>query len=811
MSNYNQSEKFIEKVARFIVEKRKAIYLIFIIAIIFCANSISKVQINSDLSKYLPEGTETKVGLEIMESEFTTYASAQIMISNITYECANQFAEDIKSMSGVMLVSFDNTEDHYVNSSALIIVSFKGVLDDPVVEKTMEQIKDALADYDVYYNTEIGNDFSKTLASEMVVIMLMAVLVIIAVLIFTSNSYLELVVFFMVFAVAGVLNMGTNYLLGEISFVTNAIAIILQLALAIDYAIILCHRYMEERDHYDSKEAIIRALSKAIVEISSSSLTTISGLLALTTMQFRIGFDMGIVLIKGIFCSLITVFLLMPGLLLMFNRGIEKTRHKNFVPKISIWGKFIVKTKYIITPLFIVALVVALFLSNKCDYVFSNRFIDTNNPSVSRVAQDKIIDTFGAKNTIALLVPIGDYESEKAIINKVSELPEIVSALGLANIEIDDTHVLTDKLTPRQFAELADVDIELSRLLYRAYGFSIEEYGAVFQSVDDYSAPLLKVFLFLCDQRDAGIITLTAEQNQKVDELSDKLKDALVQLEGEEWSRMVFMADVPDESEETYALLDAIRSIAQPYYDKDVVIASNPTLSLDQKNSFINDNKKISILTALFVMVILLFTFKSVGLPFMLILTIQGSIFINFSFPYITDTNLFFLSFLIVSAIQMGATIDYAILITNRYQTLKATMNRDEAVIEALNQSFPTVFTSGSILTIAGYLIGSMTTEPIIGSIGLALGRGTLISIILVMTALPQILNIGDTLIEKSALTLRLKKRQRVSLDEMRMDGYVKGEVTGYIDGQFKGVIRGSIHAAIESKSHESEGDCDDA
>lgn len=804
MSN-NQSEKFIEKVARFIVEKRKAFYLIFIIAIIFCGSSVSKVLINSDLSKYLPEGTETKVGLQIMEDEFTTYASSQIMISNITYERANQFAESFKDIDGVMIVSFDSSEDHYVDSSALIIVSFKGVIDDPVVEGAMEEIKDHLKEYDVYYNTEVGNDFSETLKSEMVIIMVVAVLVIVAVLIFTSNSYLEIVVFFIVFGVAGVLNMGTNYLLGEISFVTNAIAIILQLALAIDYAIILCHRYMEELQTNNAKDAIIKALSKAIIEISSSSLTTISGLLALTTMQFRIGLDMGVVLIKGICCSLITVFLLMPGLLLMFNRGIEKTRHKNFVPKITIWGKLIVKTKYILTPAFIVILVIALFLSNKCDYVFSNRFIDTNNPSVSRIAQDKIIDTFGAKNTIALIVPIGDYESEKQIISKVSELPQIVSSLGLANVEIDDTHVLTDKFTPRQFSELADVDIELARLLYRAYGLSNEEYGAVFQNVDDYSAPLIKIFLFLVEQRDSGIIALTTEQNEKLDDLNSTLQDALVQLEGEKWSRLIFMADVPDESEETYQLLDSIRNIAQPYYDKDVVIASNPTLSLDQKNSFVNDNKKISILTALFVMIILLFTFKSVGLPFMLILTIQGSIFINFSFPYLTETNLFFLSFLIVSAIQMGATIDYAILITNRYQTLKTSMNRDMAVIEALNQSFPTVFTSGSILTIAGYLISSMTTEPIIGSIGLALGRGTLISIILVMTALPQILNIGDTIIEKTALTLKLNKRQRVNLDEMKMDGYVKGNVTGYIDGQFKGVIRGNINAAIESKPQESE------
>ncbi|MEG0035299.1 MAG: MMPL family transporter [Oscillospiraceae bacterium] len=799
MENEKHSPTFMEKVAAFIIDKRKAFYLVFLISVVFCVISIPKVKINNDLSVYLPAGTETRQGLEIMAKEFTTYANAQVMVSNITYEKALSFANSFARLKGVMSVTFDNTPSHYVNSSALIMVSFAGEASNPKVVSAMSEIKSALEGYDVSYNSEVGNDFSKSLASEMAVILGVAVLVIIAVLLITSKSYLELLIFFIVFAVAGILNMGTNFFFGEISFVTNAIAIILQLALAVDYAIILCHRYMEERTACSARDACIKALSKAIVEISSSSLTTIAGLLALTTMQFRIGFDMGIVLIKGIFCSLITVFLLMPGLIMMLNRGIERTRHRSFVPSVAVWGRFIVKTRYVLMPIFIVVLIGGVFLSNKCDYVFSMNGIDTKHPSEARIAQDKIADTFGTKNTIALVVPLGDYESEKAIIKKVSELPEIVGALGLANVEVDDTHVLTDKLTPRQFAELADIDIELSRLLYRAYGLASKEYSAVFQDVDDYSAPLIKVFRFLVEQRDAGVVGLTDEQNEKIDTLNATLSDALVQLEGETRSRIVFTADVPDEGEATVALLEKIKSLAQPYYHEDVLIVSNATLALDLNRSFTHDNLKISILTALFVMVILLFTFKSIGLPFMLILTIQGSIFINFSFPYLTNTNLFFLSYLIVSAIQMGATIDYAILITNRYQTLKSEMDRKSAIITGIDQSFPTIFTSGTILTVAGYLIAMLSTEPIINSIGLALGRGTLISIILVLTVLPQILYVGDTIIQKSALTLHINHIQRVHTDEMRMDGHVRGTVSGYIDGEFKGVIRGSINAAVES------------
>ena len=205
----------------------------------------------------------------------------------------------------------------------------------------------------------------------------------------------------------------------------------------------------------------------------------------------------------------------------------------------------------------------------------------------------------------------------------------------------------------------------------------------------------------------------------------------------------------------------------------------------------------------LFVVVILLFTFKSAGLPILLVLTIQGSIWINFSFPFLTGTNLFFMSYLIVSAIQMGATIDYAIVITNRYLQLKTVLDRRAAAVEALNQSFPTVLTSGSIMTVAGFLIGKLSTDTIISSIGDTLGRGTLTSIVLVMTVLPQLLVLGDALIERTAITLNRDRKQRFQNGTMRLDGHVRGHVSGFIDGEFKGVLHGSVDALIESKQQE--------
>ena len=401
-----------------------------------------------------------------------------------------------------------------------------------------------------------------------------------------------------------------------------------------------------------------------------------------------------------------------------------------------------------------------------------------------------------------MLVPKGDYDKEGRVLREVEALEPVTSATGLANIEVEDGRMLTDKMGPRQFAELAGIDIDLARLLYRAYGVSVEEYGAIFQDTDNYSAPLLDVFQFLLEQKDLGVVNLTGEQAEKVEDLQETLDDGLAQLQGNDWSRLVFVADVPEESEETFRLLDQIREITRKYYGEEAIIVGNSTNARDLQESFQQDNLKISVLTVVFVMVILLFTFQSAGLPVLLVLTIQGSIWINFSFPYLTHSPMYFLAYLIVSAIQMGATIDYAIVITNRYLELKTQMNRRDAVVETLNQSFPTILTSGSIMTVAGFLIYGISTDPTIGSLGLALGRGTLTSILLVMSVLPQILLLGDALIEKTAFTLSRGRKQRIDGGLFRVNGRIRGQVYGYVDGEINGMILGRVEAMINNHTN---------
>lgn len=789
-------------VATFIVNKRKAIEILFVLAIIYSVLCINKVQVNQDITSYLPADSETRQGLSIMDEQFMTYGSAKVMLANVTFNQADSLVDSLENVDGVKEVAFDDSSDHFKGTNALFDITFSGTSDEQVSKDALNSVKDILADYDVYVSTEVGSEESsaESLAKDMNIILVLAVVVIVAVLLLSTKAYLQIPVLLITFGVAAILNMGTNYWFGTISSITNSIAVVLQLALAIDYAIILCDRFMEEHETLDAEEAVKVALSKAIPEISSSSLTTISGMVAMMFMQFRLGYDMGIILVKAIILSLISVFFLMPGVLLIFAKGIDKTHHKCYVPKITIVGKFANKTKYIIPPLFIICLVFAFMKSNNCQYIYDTSSIVSAKKSESKIAQETIEETFGASNQLVVMVPKGDYESEHKVVKKLQNLDYVTSALALSNVSINDEYVLTDKLSPRQFSELVGIDREVVEVLYMAYAYNQEQYGPVVTGIDDYDVPIIDMFLFLYDQYKEGYVTLDSNLDEKLTTLYDTLHDAQLQLQGSDYSRLVLNISLPVEGQETYDALEEIRGIAAQYYSKDsVILVGNSTSDHDLESSFASDNIIISVLTALFVMIILFFTFQSAGLPVLLVLTIQGSIWINFAVPSIEGQTVFFIAYLIVSAIQMGATIDYAIVISNRYLQLKQQMPLKEAITETLNQSFPTIFTSGSILTCAGFLIGEIASDATVASIGVALGRGTLISIILVLFVLPQILLMGDIIIEKTALTMNIKRPQREVAGRVRVTGHVRGYVQGEIDADIQGTFQGQMKVSVDS------------
>lgn len=798
MKENSQDKNFMYKLAEFIVDKRNLFFLIYIIALVFCIFSRNWVKVENDVTKYLPESTETRQGLTVMNDQFVTYGTAQVLLANISYDRAQEAADMIDDINGVTSVTFDNTEDHYKGTSALLDVTFDGEEEDQISIDAMNEIKDKLTGYDVYYSTSVANDDSANLESEMQVVTAIAAVIIVVVLLLTSKSYAEVPVLLITFIAAALLNMGTNFLLGTISFISNSVTIVLQLALAIDYAIILCHRYTEERENLPAREATITALSKAIPEISSSSLTTVSGLLALAFMQFKIGEDLAVVLIKAIILSLLSVFTLMPGLIMVFSKWMDKTVHKNLIPSISAVGKFAIKTKYIIPPIFAAVIIVACVFANKCPYCFSTGSTSTPRKSESTIAQEKIDSTFGSRNMIALVVPAGNYEAEKNLLADLDACDEVKSTQGLANTEAMDGYMLTDSLTPREFSELVGLDYEVAQLLYSAYAINQENYGEVINSSSKYSVPLIDMFEFLLDEIDKGYVTLEGDLKDQMDDLSGQLDKALLQLKTDDYSRLVVYLNLPEEGDETFAFLDRVHEMMAKYYTDNYYVVGNSTSDYDLSSSFSRDNLVISILSALFVIIILLFTFKSAGLPVLLILVIQGSIWINFSFPYLMDSPLYFLGYLVVNSIQMGANIDYAIVISSRYDDLKKQLPIKEAIIETLNQAFPTIITSGSILAAAGILISFLSTNGVISAIGTCLGRGTIISIILVMGVLPQILYLGDVIIEKTRFSINTDNLIQNTGGTMVINGRMRGYVSGIIDAEIHGVIKGEVKGQID-------------
>ena len=824
MKRETEKPSFFQRLATVIVDKRNLIFFLYACALIFCLFSRNWVSVCNDITEYLPETTETRRGLTLMEDEFTTFGTARVMVSHVTYEIAADLAAQMEQIDGVTSAAFGgsnaggDTEDsepetpediaaYFKGADALISVTFDGEESDAISIAALSAIRELLEPYDYYIDSAVGSSQADSLASEMGIILAVAAVIIVLVLLLTSRSYAEIPVLLITFIAAALLNLGTNFIFEEISFVSNSVTVVLQLALAIDYAIIMLHRFLEEREHAEERTACIAAVAAAIPAISASSLTTISGLAAMMFMQFRIGFDMGIVLIKAILFSMLSVFTLMPGLLMLFSKAMAKTQHRSFIPQIDRWGKLSLKLRYVGVPLFAVAVAAGFLLSNQCPYVYGYSQIKTARQNETQIAEEKVNDTFGAQNVMALIVPKGDYASEKALLARLETYDQVDYAMGLSNVEVMDGYMLTDTLTPRQFAEMTDLDYALVKLVYTAYAAEGEEYGRIVGGVEDYAVPLMDMFFFVYDKAEEGYVSLDEEQKADLDDLYEQLTDAQAQLLGENYTRMLVSLNLPEEGQETFDFLQVIHQEAERYYDPDqVYLIGDSTSDYDLSVSFAGDNIMISVLSVVFVIIVLLFTFQSVGLPLLLILVIQGSIWINFSFPGVTQQPIFFMSYLVVTSIQMGANIDYAIVISSWYNELKATMPRREAIVQALNLSFPTVLTSGSILSAAGFLIARITTEPAIVGIGACLCRGTLISMFLVMFILPQILYLGDTIVEKTRFNIKVPEVSRAQASGIvYVNGRVRGRVSGTVDANIHGIIRGDVSGILETGSYQTE------
>ena len=666
-----------------LVNHRKTMVMIFTMVFVVCLLLGNLVKVNYDINDYLPESSPSTVSLELMQEEFDGgIPNARIMISDVTIPEALEYKEKLEAVDGVTAVTWlddvvsifvplstldtDTLETYYKDNNALFTVTIE---EDRRIE-AVSSIREIIGEDNAMTGSAVSTAISTTeTVLEVNKISIFTVLFVLVVLVMTTNSWMEPLIVLIGLGLAIVINNGTNLIFGEISFVTNAAGSILQLAVSLDYSVFLLHRFEECRqENPDVKAAMTEALCKSTSSILSSGLTTVIGFLALVLMQFSLGPDLGLALAKGVAISLITVFVFMPSFILLTYKWLDKTRHKDLLPKFDLFGKSVQKMTIPMVCIFVILIIPAYLASNANDYYYGSSNIFGNETQLG--SDTAVIESvFGKSDTYVLMVPAGDTATETELSQELNNLPQVTSIIS--------------------YVDLAGAEIPLEYL----------------------------------------------DEN------------TLSQLISKNYSRMVLSVDVPYEGEETFALVEQVRNIAQKYYSDTYYLAGEGVSTYDLMETVTDDMVKVNFMAIAAVFIVLLLSLRSISLPIVLVLSIETAIWINLSIPYFMDTPIFYIAYLIISSIQLGATVDYAILMTDRYKENREMMNKKAAVIQTISDVTVSILTSGSVLTVVGLLLGYITTNQLLGQLGIFIGRGAILSLIIVLFVLPGLLYLFDPLI----------------------------------------------------------------
>lgn len=666
-----------------LVNHRKTMVMIFTMVFVVCLLLGNLVEVNYDINDYLPESSPSTVSLELMQEEFDGgIPNARIMISDVTIPEALEYKEKLEAVDGVTAVTWlddvvsifvplstldtDTLETYYKDNNALFTVTIE---EDRRIE-AVSSIREIIGEDNAMTGSAVSTAISTTeTVLEVNKISIFTVLFVLVVLVMTTNSWMEPLIVLIGLGLAIVINNGTNLIFGEISFVTNAAGSILQLAVSLDYSVFLLHRFEECRqENPDVKAAMTEALCKSTSSILSSGLTTVIGFLALVLMQFRLGPDLGLALAKGVAISLITVFVFMPSFILLTYKWLDKTRHKDLLPKFDLFGKSVQKMTIPMVCIFVILIIPAYLASNANDYYYGSSNIFGNETQLG--SDTAVIESvFGKSDTYVLMVPAGDTATETELSQELNNLPQVTSIIS--------------------YVDLAGAEIPLEYL----------------------------------------------DEN------------TLSQLISKNYSRMVLSVDVPYEGEETFALVEQVRNIAQKYYSDTYYLAGEGVSTYDLMETVTDDMVKVNFMAIAAVFIVLLLSLRSISLPIVLVLSIETAIWINLSIPYFMDTPIFYIAYLIISSIQLGATVDYAILMTDQYKENREMMNKKAAVIQTISDVTVSILTSGSVLTVVGLLLGYITTNQLLGQLGIFIGRGAILSLIIVLFVLPGLLYLFDPLI----------------------------------------------------------------
>ena len=720
---------------KYIIRFRYFILAAFIALFVIGGLLIPSVTINYDGTTYLPDDTNTKQALLVMEEEFGNQGACEIMVNDITMAEAGALYATIMEVDGIYSVTFIPTQDAYFHDdNALYQITFTTGNYDDKTQTTLDALRLLLNEHDIYLRGESVNaiEYNHVIQDEILKIILILVPIVLIILFLATTSWVEPLLFIIVVLISILINMGSNAIFPSISYMTHSTCAILQLALCMDYTVMMLHSYKEERLlGKDYKEAIVVAGKKSFIPILASMLTTVAGFVALLFMRYRIGFDVGIVLIKGTLISFATTFLLMPGLILMFSKLIEKTRHRSIFRPLKRTYTFLYKTRYIAPFIALVVIGLSFFMQTKNAFIYSENKIVHESPTLG-ASYDAIKNEFGLNNPVVILVPT-DLATQGAFIQDLSPLlanPSVSSVVG--------PFIFYTPYTKPQFIEL---------LTSFGIGGEAASLGGIFDMMQaQYLRDSFSIIEMVAYINETPLIP--AENKAALAPFIYQMQGALVELEGDDIDRIIITTHFEAESEEAFAFINAVDNILSDHYDEYYLLGESVGI-LDIKTIIDDDYWKVTIITAALILIIIILSFQNIVVPFILIILILGATWINMSIPVIMGTNLLYLGYVIVSCVMLGATIDYAILFTHKYRENRQNLSKVESMQLAFNEAKHTVFTSGLILIGAGYTLGWTSSIPSIAVFGTLIGRGAIASIVLVLFVLPQTLFITDKIIIK--------------------------------------------------------------
>lgn len=684
-----------QKFGEFICKHRKVILIIALVLLIPSIIGMKATRINYDILVYLPEDIETIKGENILSEDFNMGAFSVVILENMKTKDIINLQEKIKDIdnvdkavsvadivgSGIPIEMIpENLRDTvYKGNSTIMLVTFKDAISSDTTLKTIEELREITDE-----NCKISGMSATVLDtrdlsdSEIAIYVVIAVLLCLLVLEIALDSYIVPILLLLNIGIAVLYNMGTNIFLGQISYITKAISAVLQLGVTMDFAIFLYHSYMQEKKlQPDIYKAMAQAISKTLVSVVGSSLTTIAGFLALCSMNLTLGKDIGLVMAKGVLLGVVCVVTILPAMILEFNSLIEKTKHKEILPKFNTIKNWIVKHYKIVILIFVIILPIALYGYNNTKIYYN---LDKSLPKTlkSVEANTELKEKFNMVSMEILLVDkdIDDYKLNEMMV-KIDEVEGIEWVVG--------------------YPKIAELGIPKEILP--------DDILSIFQS-DEYQLILI---------------------NSKYEMATDELN----------------------------AQIEEVNKIVKEYDDTAILAGEGPLMK-DLVEISNHDFNSVNTVSIAIIFILMIFVLKSISLPVILILVIEFAIFINMGIPYYTNTILPFVASIVIGTIQLGATIDYAILITTKYiANRKDGKDKKTAINETLESSISSIVVSGLCFFGATFGVGAYSKIEMIGSLCTLMSRGAIISMVSVIFALPAFLLVFDKLICKTTIKMK--------------------------------------------------------